>query len=328
MYIQSYGLNRNPFNMTPDPAFLFMTAQHREALAGLAYSILQRKGFMVLTGEAGTGKTTLLAKVLQFMPANRLQFSLILNPTLTASEFLELAMLDFGVTDVPASKAQRIWRLQSLLFEGRKKGKISVLVIDEAHKLSPEVLEEVRLLGNFEEAEQKLIQILLVGQSELDESLNRQDLRQLKQRIAIRLSIGPLSPGEVGPYLSHRWTVAGGERIPFATPAVDAVADLSRGIPRVINSLCDNALTLTFSEGLTTVEARHVQMAADDLRIAARQPGLLKPVPLTPLTPVPDPKIDRSRDTVTDDIPVFEGYNGNATESFWSRWTGKLKTKS
>ena len=122
MYNRTYGLQKNPFNMTPDPAFLFLTTQHREALAGLTYAILQRKGFIVLTGEAGTGKTTLLARVLQFVPPSRLQFSLILNPTLTPAEFLEMALLDFGVAEVPSSKAQRLWKLQTLLLDGRRNG--------------------------------------------------------------------------------------------------------------------------------------------------------------------------------------------------------------
>src|SRR5882724_2031209 len=165
MYTESFGLRKKPFSLTPDPEFLFLTEQHREALVGLTGAILQRRGFVVLTGDAGTGKTTLLARVLQFLPASRLQFSVILNTTLTPSEFLELALLDFGVTNVPPSKAQRLWKLKNLLLQGEREGKVSALIVDEAHKLSPEVLEEIRMLGNFEEADEKLLQILLVGQT-------------------------------------------------------------------------------------------------------------------------------------------------------------------
>ena len=185
MYNESFGLRKSPFNLTPDPAFLFLTEQHREALVGLTYAILQRKGFVVLTGDAGTGKTTLLARVLQFLPPSQLQFSAIFNPTLTTSEFLEHVLMDFGVTDVPVSKTQRLRKLENLLLQGQRDGKVSALIVDEAHKLSVEVLEEIRMLGNFEDAEQKHLQILLVGQSELARTLNREDLRQLKQRAGL-----------------------------------------------------------------------------------------------------------------------------------------------
>lgn len=314
MYKQFFGLRKNPLGMTPDPAFLFLTAQHREALVGLTYAILQRKGFVVLTGEAGTGKTTLVARVLQFLPVSRLQFSVILNPTLTPSEFLEMALLDFGITDIPSSKAQRLWRLQNLLFEGQQKGKVSALIIDEAHQLSPELLEEVRLLGNFEEADRKLLQILLVGQSELDQSLNREDLRQLKQRIAVRLGIGPLGASEVAQYIRHRWLIAGGTHPPFSPEAVSGIAEVSRGIPRMINSMCENALTLAFSEGAGTVEPSHVQLAARDLQLGNFAGyGAPKTEPLTAIT--------------ADDVglPTLERYNGSPSKpSLWTKWTGKL----
>jgi general secretion pathway protein A len=267
LIIMRFGLRKNPFSMTPDPAFLFLTEQHREAVVGLSYAILECKGFAVLTGEVGTGKTTLLARVLQFLPSARLQFSLILHPTLTPPEFLEMTLLDFGVREIPSSKAQRLWKLQNLLLQGQREGKVSALIIDEAHKLSPEVLEEIRLLGNFEEADQKLLQILLVGQPELDEILNREDLRQLKQRVAVRLSIGPLAPAEVGQYIRHRWLRAGGEQPPFSAKATADIAEASRGIPRLINAVCENALTLAFAEGCSLVNPRHVQAAVADLRL-------------------------------------------------------------
>jgi general secretion pathway protein A len=287
MYIESFGLRKDPFSLTPDPAFLFLTQQHREALVGLTGAILQRKGFAVLTGDAGTGKTTLLARVLQFLPTNQLQFSVIVNPTLTPAEFLELALLDFGVTDVPSSKAQRLWKLQNLLLQGQREGKVSALIVDEAHKLTTEVLEEIRMLGNFEEAGQKFLQILLVGQSELDTTLNRQDLRQLKQRIGVRLSLAPLAPTEVGEYIRHRWLRAGGTDHPFSTEAIEDIAGASRGLPRVINSVCDNALILAFAEGSSRVLDKHVRGAAKDLDLgdlpvregAARPAATAAPVP-------------------------------------------------
>src|ERR1700733_161482 len=214
MYTAFFGLTKMPFNMTPDPAFLYLTDQHREALAGLTYAILDRKGFLALSGMAGAGKTTLLAWVLQKLPVSKVQSSVILNPTLTPNEFLEMTMLDFGIPEIPESKAHRLWLLQKFLLKGQREDKVSVLIVDEAHKLSPEVLEEIRMLGNFEEAEQKYLQILLVGQSELDEILNRADLRQLKQRIGVRLSLAPLARKEVGEYIRHRWLRAGGTEHP------------------------------------------------------------------------------------------------------------------
>ena len=156
---------------------LFSTEQHREALAGLTYAILDRKGFLALSGMAGAGKTTMLAWVLQKLPSNKVQSSVILNLTLTPSEFLELAMLDFGIQDIPTNKAQRLWILQKFLVQQQREGKISVLIVDEAHKLSSEVLEEIRLLGNFESAEEKLLQVVLIGQSELDKLLESARIR-------------------------------------------------------------------------------------------------------------------------------------------------------
>jgi general secretion pathway protein A len=317
MYNRSFGVRKNPFNMTPDPAFLYLTAQHREALVGLSYAILQRKGFVVLTGEAGTGKTTLLARVLQFIPGSQVQSSVILNPTLTPAEFLELALLDFGVTHVPASKAQRLWLLRNLLLKAREQGRISALIIDEAHKLSREVLEEIRLLGNFEESDEKFLQIVLIGQNELDEILNREDLRQLKQRIAVRLSIGPLASPEVGLYIRHRWLRAGGDNPPFSTEAVSFIAHASQGIPRLINGLCDNALTLAFGEGSSAVEARHVQASAVDLHISPPPPLHL---------PVEPPSFLTSLTSEPVSVPATPSYNGaDSKSSLWTRWKGRVR---
>jgi general secretion pathway protein A len=318
MYSKFFGLDKKPFNMTPDPAFLFLTAQHREALVGLTYSILERKGFVVLTGDAGTGKTTLLTRVLQHMPETKVQSSVILNPTLTPAEFLELALLDFGIPEVPPSKAQRLVKMQKLLLEGHREGRISTLVIDEAHKLSLDVLEEVRLLGNFEQDDQKLLQILLVGQSELSDLLERSDLRQLKQRIALRFTIEPLSPDEVDQYIRYRWTTAGGAHaVPFAPETVTQIAHYSRGIPRVINALCDNALILAFGEGARVVGEKHIREAAADLKLGLPDPppapaqaeAAMEPMVLEPLT-----------------LRTLERYgNGNgATRSFFGRWAGRL----
>jgi general secretion pathway protein A len=317
MYNKRFGLAKNPFNMTPDPAFLFLTAQHREALAGLTYAVLQHKGFVVLTGEAGTGKTTLLSRVLQSLPESRIQFSLIMNSTLTPSEFLELALLDFGIKDVPASKAQRLHKLGTLLLQGQREGKVSALIVDEAHKLSIEVLEEIRLLGNFEQADQKLLQIVLVGQDELDEILDRANLRQLKQRIAVRLSIGPLAPPEVGQYIRHRWLTAGGTQPPFSAEAVAGIARVSCCIPRVINALCDNALVQAMAEGCATITDRHVHAAALDLQLAK----LGRKMSAEP----PNPEFEETNVSV----PISAPTNGSSPEgSRFTKWVGKLGFRS
>jgi general secretion pathway protein A len=323
MYTAFFGLTRMPFNMTPDPAFLFFTEQHREALAGLTYAILDRKGFMALSGMAGSGKTTLLAWILEKLPAGKVQSSVILNPTLTTSEFLELAMLDFGMTDIPQNKAHRLRMLQGFLLKGQSEGKTSVLIVDEAHKLSPEVLEEIRLLGNFECADQKLLQVALVGQSELDEVLSRPELWQLKQRISVRLALEPLGPNEIFHYINHRWHVAGGKQsAPFSDDAVLNVAKWSRGIPRLINSICDNALVEAFADSTRSVSAEHVRIAAGDLLLIekpiAPQP-IARPVRVPEKAPVP--KILRS-------AQALGVLNGHASEtpkqSVFARWVGRL----
>jgi general secretion pathway protein A len=293
MYKDFFGLQRLPFNLTPDPAFLFLPAKHREALAGLTYAVLERKGFVVLTGDAGTGKTTLINSVLNRLPADRVESSIMLNPTLTASEFLESVLLDFDIPDVPASKAQRLWKLQEFLARTHQQHRLAVLVIDEAHKLSLEVLEEIRLLGNFESAADKFLQILLLGQTELDDLLNRQDLRQLKQRISLRLYIDRLSASEVQQYIRFRWAKAGGrEAPPFTADATAGIIQWSQGIPRLINSICDTSLLMAYGDECPLVALNYVRAAATNLAMvdASAPPATLS----HPATPVPAEKYHTS----------------------------------
>jgi general secretion pathway protein A len=272
MYLKFFGLERFPFAMTPDPSFLFMTTKHREALAGLMFAVTSRKGFLVLTGDAGTGKTTLLSRILGSMGA-RAQFSYLVNPTLTSSEFLEMVLLDFGIDQVPPSKAQRLLKFQQFLLRVHSEGRAAVLIIDEAHKLSPELLEEVRLLTNFETADHKLLQIVLAGQPELAGILNREDMRQLKQRIAVRLNIDPLGDPQVDEYMRVRWTRAGAKTaLPFSAEAIHMIAASSKGIPRVINALCDNALTNAFGESCPAIDKRHITEVMADLEIGLPAP--------------------------------------------------------
>lgn len=332
MYTAFFGLTKKPFNMTPDPAFLYLTDQHREALAGLTYAILDRKGFLALSGMAGSGKTTLLSWVLQKLPASQVQSSVILNPSLTPEEFLEMAMLDFGISEIPDSKARRIWKLHKFLLQGKLDGKVSVLIVDEAHKLTPELLEEIRLLGNFECADEKLLQVLLIGQSELDDVLNRPDLWQFKQRLSIRLSLKPLAENEVERYLKHRWMVAGGsDNLPFSGEAIVRLAKWSKGIPRLINSICDSALVLAFADA-SSVGPDHIDEAAKDLRLMAERttahaptapatkPALAEAVPSRPRAAATAPEAPAGVWPVR--LRTIERYG--ARQSFLGRWASKF----
>jgi general secretion pathway protein A len=322
MYNQFFGLTKDAFGLTPNPEFLYLTPQHREALAGFTYAILARKGFVVLTGEAGTGKTTLLTRVLQHPAVTSVRTSVIVNPTLTASEFLEAVMMDFGFTDIPASKAQRIAKLHSFLSSGQREGKISALIVDEAHKLSMEVLEEIRLLGNFESPEAKLLQVALLGQSELDALLDCDQLKQFKQRIALRVAIGPLTAAETPQYIRHRWTKAGGAEAPFSPDAFAAIRQASQGVPRVINVICDNALVQAFADGSASVELRHVLSACRDMR-------LLKDVPRSvPAAEAPAPPVSAAESYPVagpDPMKTLERYRTTpARPSLVSRLASKL----
>jgi general secretion pathway protein A len=322
MYTEYFQLAKKPFGMTPDPAFLYLTRHHREALAGITYAILDRKGFLVLSGLAGTGKTTVLTSVLRSLPASRVRTSVILNPTLTPAEFLEMAMIDFGIAAIPESKAQRLWKLQSFLLEAKQAGQVCALIIDEAHKLSTQLLEEIRLLGNFEHADEKLLQILLIGQAELDEVLARKELWQLKQRISVRLSIPPLSAAATGEYIAHRWAKAGGsEPNPFSAPAVARIALLSQGIPRLINSICDNALALAFADSAQTVDVQHIQSVAKDLYLT--EPVAEKAAPAVP--PPPSAAVNGSETFVPVRLRTLERYGpAPAKSSIFARWAERL----
>jgi general secretion pathway protein A len=324
MYEQFFGLQQQPFSMTPDPRVLFLTAQHREALTGLTYAILGRKGFVVLTGDAGTGKTTLLTRALQYLPAPRIRSSVILNSTLSPAEFLEMAMLGFGLPDIPQSKAQRIYKFQQFLLDGHAAGAISALVVDEAHKLSHEVLEEIRLLGNFENATGKLVQILLIGQNELTDLLNREDLRQFKQRVAVRLKLDPLAKDDLVHYIRHRWEKAGGQQpAPFAPGAEDRIFACSRGIPRLVNVICDNALLLAFADNQPVVMAEQVLEAARDLDLAVPEVAeKVTEVPPEVVAPLELPPTLLS----TTHFKMLERYGGylEPKTSLWSRCVGKL----
>lgn len=268
MYESFFGLEKSPFSLSPDPRFLYAAPRLGEAFAGLLHGVVNRRGFVVLTGESGTGKSTLLRALLSEIGTRKVATSLIFNPLVKPEEFLELAMLDFGLADLPASKPQRLARFNQFLMDNYNEGITSVLFIDEAHTLTPALLEEVRLLANFETSDAKLLQIVLAGHTELDELLERHELRQLKQRIAVRVSLQPLRPQDVGPYMRYRWRKAGSKKeMAFTKEAIAAVAYFSQGIPRSINALADNALLQIFGAGKSVVDAQVIAETAKDLRL-------------------------------------------------------------
>lgn len=266
MYETFYRLRTNPFVLTPDPSFMVMTQGHCNAKAGLMYAILSGKGFTMLTGDAGTGKTTLLRSVINSIPPERLCSSFLVNPALNPDDFSDMAVSDFGLPG-GMGKPDRLRKLQEFLLETRAAGKVSVLFVDEAHRLSMETLEEIRLMTNFETEKQKLLQIVLVGQDELDNLLDRRELRQLKQRVEVHLHINPLSGQEIRAYINHRWRCASDSTPPFSSLAVHHIGRVSCGIPRLINSICDNALWLGFAENASVISEEHILEVSRDLRL-------------------------------------------------------------
>jgi len=268
MYENFFALTKAPFSLVPDPDCIHLTPQHADAISGMAFGVLERKGYLVMTAEAGLGKTTALRGLSRLLAESKVESSVIFAPTLTPSEFLEMAMLNFGFKEVPASKAQRLKLLEEFLLRSDAEGKVMALIVDEAHQLSPGLLEEIRLLGNFETADRKLLQIVLVGQDQLNDQLNLPQLWQLKQRITLRMSLHRLDRQSVEEYIKFRWGKAGGsEPVPFTTAALDAIASWSNGIPRLINVICDNALLIAFSDTTDTVDIDLVRDACAELSL-------------------------------------------------------------
>ena len=247
VYLAFYGLAEKPFEMTPDPRFLYHTVGHRDALAQLIYAVVEGKWFMVLTGDAGTGKTTLLRALLEHLNPNTAA-AVVLNPTLPFDGLLEYVLEDFGVSKAGETRGQRLVALNRFLIERHRAGQKSVIVVDEAQHLTPATLEQLRLLSNFQTTGHTLLQILLAGQPELRARLDRPELRQLKQRIAFRCTIRPLTPDELREYVRFRLRVAGARDLDlFTDRALARIADYSGGIPRVVNALADHALLIGYA---------------------------------------------------------------------------------
>ena len=270
MYCQYYGLKERPFNVTSDPAFFFSSRKHQEALSHLLYGATQRKGIIVLTGEIGTGKTTLCRFFLEHLDANT-KTAFILNPYLSEIQLLEAIMKDFGLNVKERTRLSYVWEFNKFLLNEAQSGNNVVLIIDESQNLRPRQLEQIRLLSNLETEKDKLMQIVLVGQPELNRKLELYDLRQLRQRIMVKFHISPLDNDEVKDYINHRLKVAGSEnRIKFTEEAVRSVSDFSSGTPRLINILCDRALLAAFVRESDIIDSDIMKAAVEELNLQSR----------------------------------------------------------
>lgn len=274
MYKRFFGLRSNPFNVNPDPSYLLMTKYALEAFASLTYGIQNRKGFILMTGEVGTGKTTLLNRLLEWLRAQNVATAFVFNSTLDAPQFLDFMMADYGLGCESAWKSQRLLRLNRWLLERYRTGHNTVLIVDEAQNLSFEVLEEIRLLTNLETPTQKLLQIVLSGQPELEEKLKQPCLRQFRQRIALSCKTRPLTSEETRNYIGRRLDVAGAcRRQIFTDEAMSSIHRYSSGIPRVINLVCEHALINAFASNQMSVTPEIIdEVAAEcDLQDALRE---------------------------------------------------------
>jgi general secretion pathway protein A len=268
MYKKFFGLKENPFNVNPDPRFLFSTAHTEETLATLIYGIQRRRGFILLTGEVGTGKTTLLNKLLGWLRRQRVATSFVFNPGLEPTQFFDYMLADFGLNFESRQKGQMLLKLNKWLLERYLVGGTAVLIVDEAQNLSAEVLEEIRLLTNLETSTEKLLQIVLSGQPELEDKLSRPELRQLRQRITLRCKTQPLTLEETQQYITTRLRIAGAYgRTIFTPEAIEMVHFYSKGIPRVINLLCEHGLIGAFAEQKNPVPAERIQEVASEFKL-------------------------------------------------------------
>src|ERR1700680_347568 len=286
MYKKFFGLKENPFNVNPDPRYLYLTPNTQEALACLTYGIETRKGFILLTGEVGTGKTTLINQLLECLHKERVFTAFVFNPRLSVSKFFDFMMADFGIRCETHQKGQMLLKLNQWLLDRYRAGERAVLVVDEAQNLSPQMLEEIRLLTNLETSTEKLLQIVLAGQPELEHKLNQPELRQLRQRITLRAKTRQLTLEETQGYIEERMRIAGAENPDiFGPEAVAMVHRYARGIPRVTNLLCEHALVSSFVDQKNPVPAEIVEEVARDFDLHLLDPLGPAPPPPPALTP-------------------------------------------
>src|SRR5579875_541740 len=268
MYQRFFGLKESLFNVNPDPRYLFLTRQIQEALAGLTYGIQNRNGFILLTGEVGTGKTTLLNRLLGWLRGQRIATAYIFNSRLGVNDLFDLMLAEFEIPCESREKSQIVLRLNQWLLERYRTGETAVLIVDEAQNLSAEVLEEIRLLTNPETSTEKLLQIVLTGQPELEEKLKAPQVRQLRQRITLRCRTAPLTLEETFGYIAERLRIAGANCEPiFSKEAIETVHAYSCGIPRVVNLLCEHSMINAYVEGVRPVPAQLVEEVAKEFQL-------------------------------------------------------------
>ena len=268
MYNAYFGFTESPFSLSPDPAFLYHSKQHEEALANLTYGVQSRRGFIVLTGEVGTGKTTMLECLRDYLDAQHINFAFLFNSRITADQFFEMIAYDLDLRCQRNSKTEVLFALNSLLLQQAELGRTTALIMDEAHNLEWDVLEEIRLLGNLETRRGKLLQIVLAGQSELDRKLEAPNLRQLKQRIVLRCHLEPFTDEDTTRYINARVERAGmaGQTV-FSPELLSEIHSRSQGIPRLINSICDNLLLTCFAMESKAASVEMLEEVSNDMRL-------------------------------------------------------------
>jgi general secretion pathway protein A len=268
MYNAFFGFSENPFSLSPDPAFFYRSEQHEEALANLVYGVQARKGFIVLSGEVGTGKTTMLECLRDYLEAQYMEFAFIFNSRINPEQFFEMIAYDLDLPCARTSKTEVLFALNQLLVEQAQDGRTVVLIVDEAHNLDWEVLEEIRLLGNLENRNGKLLQIILAGQPELDRKLDAPNLRQLKQRIVLRCNLQPFTLRDAMEYMESRLEIAGMPKQEIFSEEMMAEIHLrSQGIPRLINAICDNLLLTAFAEESKVATVAMLDEVCKDMRL-------------------------------------------------------------
>jgi type II secretory pathway predicted ATPase ExeA len=273
MYKSFFGLKENPFNVNPDPRFLFLTQEIEEALTGLMYGIQTRKGFITLTGEVGTGKTTLINRLLDWLHHRPARTAFLFNSRMNSNQLFDFILAEFDIACDSKSKSQQLMKLNHWLLERYRMGETVALIIDEAQNLTYPVLEEIRLLTNLETSTDKLLQIVLSGQPELEDKLRLPQLRQLRQRIMLRCRTTPLSHEQTKEYIVERLKIAGAAGEPIFSPqAVDTVHLYSLGIPRVINLLCEHSLVNAFAEQQRPIQPKIVEDVAREFQLDEVEP--------------------------------------------------------